>query len=1814
MNTALSITSISINGINAHVASISQCNSNTKSNCCSKENLVDQDSVCFIQKIYPKFSGTAADGIINLEPSSICQINGLIIQNFYAVLNYISFLYNGNQNSTIVLANFYMTNSFFQKGLFYFLAESLLPLSFSVQNMSITDWNLLQVEIPFNGAKILNVVDSGTSFFFFYNVDNPIILVNLRFQNCIIDYFLLMGFVNLSLSSLNITVFNGILFKIFSGSTFYLSNSAILNSTTSDYVIYSAIELNRVSNYNTIYFQNVNFNNSYGYFSYFYRSLAFFDGVYIDNVTYPYFEEGKASIIYMTESSILNLKNIQISNIINSANTLIQISFGFNTLIMKDSLFTNITFLEGVVYVISYNNASLDNVTFSHTNCTKALFASAIERSFFTLNNSYIYNITAKSLGPFIFVTSSNNKVKFLNSKIERIISGTFFSLTIALPGISYYLSNVTFENIFFKSGVMFIALENHNFTYLNCTFRNIFFETSVYLNELFDVSSAYVQFINCLFYNIAILEGDGYLIHASNSTVLFENNSLDSIFIQGNGGLGFSSQSTVTIRNTNMTNITKNEQGIIQTSDCIFVLLENSIFRDIKSFQYTLLNVKNVAGLIVQNCLFHNITANFESSVISISSKDYPEAIFYIKNNEFEYNSAKLSFGGNIVLYECSSSIIIKDNIFKDGYSKSGALIYAANIFSLKINNCTFMNSIAAQQAGVLSLTEGKFIIENCSFLNNSVNNGIAGNIFVENSNISIFDCLFDSKGQNSDSIYLQGSFFYSVYTKITEKYFIYVNNTVIQNMKQNSDVIYISAPSSFVIINLTNILFDNEVSLTQNGIMTINGNFLFLENITVQNMNMMKSGNMFEFTGQNQNGQFSMRNLSLFNNLIKNNGNFFKIITVGLIQMNNIRLINSQFEGVYFFFQNLVSTNSSINDCNISNNSNYLNNGENQIFVYAMQGNFLAINKILINDSNSSLFYLDSVTSISIQNIDANNLQNTQNNLIFISNNINCFIKDVDLSDSSNSYISISSDNLELKKINFNRILASSEIFLIFSSKIDGTKLFLLDSLSFLNFNKGIIFQNLDYVNITNSVFNNEKLAFSIKNALIFQSIANLQIQDSIISNFSNSRAIQILTSNTKSLIKISNVSIISCGGGDIIQIGGGVYVLGYFDIMITDSNFVNNTATSRGNILFFSSENPLSDIVLNENTFQKNHSKTNSDIAIFIPNETFYSKFIQASQNLLISQNLSFSSYTNSIKFFGKNQKELKEGDSFGIYSGQAFDLELVAYNYFNETTTNSDKWLVEISQVNSQFEMRNFRSIFVGSSAFISQMQIFVPYSFLKGDLKLSMLGKIIKTDNFINKTFDLNFFILVNPCDKGRTLISDKCVQCSSDSFSLENNPSLTTICLSCPENSKCYYGTTIVPDPGYWSYNLESSLIIKCELEKVSCNFTLENQNSTQKCKNGYFGNVCNECVENYGKTLLKSCVSCEDNYLGTHILRTVIKWIVLAGISIVHYWLFVEIMERKDNMNSHNKYDLFKVFLYHFEVYAIIIFLQTKENEYFWDFNEVQSVFTFFENNLFLIYCVLPNVRDFKLVIAVFIYILLILVVQFLFALFFIFLGDIFQTKILKKPKENIFKYELKTLFSLIFANNYITFFFYFIGLVFYLNIGNGIMVSIFFRELTSGSGEFFIVLFCVVLFILIFMGLNWFLVYKNIKMENFINFLGFGFEKNKLFFISDYICLFFMILFAHYGIVSQDLSRIAKNIFMIYLGVIISFRIKKIATGIILPFKIFSCIVLIVSFYDFHVATIILNSIFGGGIICYFIFLIAFPGSEKAKRVKSI
>ena len=518
--------------------------------------------------------------------------------------------------------------------------------------------------------------------------------------------------------------------------------------------------------------------------------------------------------------------------------------------------------------------------------------------------------------------------------------------------------------------------------------------------------------------------------------------------------------------------------------------------------------------------------------------------------------------------------------------------------------------------------------------------------------------------------------------------------------------------------------------------------------------------------------------------------------------------------------------------------------------------------------------------------------------------------------------------------------------------------------------------------------------------------------------------------------------------------------------------------------------------------------------------------------------------------------------------------------------------------------SNLILANSKGVFSKSNATLTSFSIYVEPNLLPNEtfsLNVQFGGQQMGSPIDIVGGYDFNINIQLKPCDIGHYLLNNACLICPDGTYSFEEKPTNVTVCHLCPENGKCTNGNFVIPVDGFWNFNPQDTVIFKCE-NPFACR---------QGCTKGYFGYVCHECDVRYGKTLMRLCKNCNESYMEFHILRACFKWFLLGVLS----YFQNKLIQNLHDQNNRVVLSAVNILVYHSLIFAMSSRFQDSNDSDLTTFYEIQSVFSFLENNLFMIYCMFPDYRNYSFYFIIFLYFLLIPIFQMTFIIGFhcavYFLNTKRNMKPTKpnknKPKSIFFSEIAKEIIQncfLLFFNNLITLFYYFVGLVFYFNIDSEISVS--FSEIGLSTFEFYFLFFLSFLTILL---LFWFPVsffFKGQPLPLILLIFDSEYKEGhkKLSFIH-FICLFFMVILSQYASIGFVFARFVRNIFMMYLGILVSFQsfvFKEIQF-----FKIFSIIALICSMIQQKTINITMN-------VAFYLILIIFIFKNFIRRTKKI
>ena len=402
-----------------------------------------------------------------------------------------------------------------------------------------------------------------------------------------------------------------------------------------------------------------------------------------------------------------------------------------------------------------------------------------------------------------------------------------------------------------------------------------------------------------------------------------------------------------------------------------------------------------------------------------------------------------------------------------------------------------------------------------------------------------------------------------------------------------------------------------------------------------------------------------------------------------------------------------------------------------------------------------------------------------------------------------------------------------------------------------------------------------------------------------------FSNSKFVSLksaISLNFISLDHISMISIISCNfSQNQAAFGGAISIIGITKIIIEQSNFTMNKATSLFNQVFSGLGGVIyskcwildrCEILLNGSNFLNNEANLGGGIFLenygitASSNMTFdqnYAKVLNDSNN----SNMSSPSFLHMTYFRQANQKPLyfdfsNQTDRILVNNFKTFEMK------FNITDVNNNQCPYlnypahsSLTFLNSTINSKPIDSFAINGTIYFFGM-------LFNGNRNSSYYANITLENSFqINKT--LEFY--VRECQKGEYLANNlTCEWCPLGTYSLtfpdmlENNkfPQQDfSVCQICVPNSQCQ-GFTICPNPNYWINTSELTInVIKCPSPGACLYEDLDSFQKPVKCNYGYIGDLCVTCQKNFSKDGYQSkCLACE--WKASEVLIYIVKFLYM--------------------------------------------------------------------------------------------------------------------------------------------------------------------------------------------------------------------------------------------------------------------------------------------------------------------------------------------
>ncbi|EAR87219.2 transmembrane protein, putative (macronuclear) [Tetrahymena thermophila SB210] len=761
--------------------------------------------------------------------------------------------------------------------------------------------------------------------------------------------------------------------------------------------------------------------------------------------------------------------------------------------------------------------------------------------------------------------------------------------------------------------------------------------------------------------------------------------------------------------------------------------------------------------------------------------------------------------------------------------------------------------------------------------------------NLIIKNIFLIIIDPIYINTSNQIDILQM-----YNINLEVQKQFLIqYIDNVYLQNIKLRAD----------------------ENNQSQNQIIIMNCNQVFIENILIENI----SGISFAFNLQN-NQQIIINNVQIFNSSFSD---VFLINNTTSILISNIKI--KQASQISLFQITLVN--------NVTLSNILINNVINSQILNIQGSIYSSVQNIFID-------YSSQLQLFTIKSFQIDEMQQLSNEL---------YLKNIKISQSNDiqSYLQVRFSFIE--NLQIGNILVKNSLFSITASIVSIKKLNLENIQVEIDDEDLTLFLVNDFMDIiVNQIysFNNEVSILTISqqqdqglakmysckflNSNIKKSISliqfidlgNLDIKDIEVEN------IEVKSNQYSSIIILKQCNLTSISNStfknNINQngIGGSIYAIDNSNIQINSCIFIQNQCLKQnGGALFISNKLNICQLTITSSKFISNYAVFSTGGAINLINSNLIMKETLIQQNeaaigggiyyeqiipdiIFDFQNKNENNNQinkNYAKFYGKNigstlrkilldQKYITISNHSSMYfdKQQLFIKQFKSGNYiqFNKIQLHDEEDNPLTNAYVSQEQFINYSS---NVQTIIQQTSIQIQCN---QSIKQIQCNGELSSKQFVNGGFKLNIQVMQEPLakmvmqlqsnvfpqlldSKGKIYLSQQALQininidfdtCSvgeiqkqqGDSIICEQCPegkySLNLqdqSCQQCPESAIQCQNSIIKLKNGYWRLNDLSDEIIYCSFNPDSCQ--PESQLSKFNCVQGNIGPLCQSC-DSYGE------------------------------------------------------------------------------------------------------------------------------------------------------------------------------------------------------------------------------------------------------------------------------------------------------------------------------------------------------------------------
>ncbi|KRX02998.1 Pectin lyase fold/virulence factor [Pseudocohnilembus persalinus] len=465
------------------------------------------------------------------------------------------------------------------------------------------------------------------------------------------------------------------------------------------------------------------------------------DKVLFQNVIFQNLQNEEQKTMYLRELKDVQFNNCKFLDLLQSdtASSYYGAAFyilNYNSLIITNSQFDNLSGYQGIIFLKYGNYIYIDNCIFNNIRGNRQLILYVQEIIDADITNSQITNISAEN--------TNAGGIAYINQVYDIQITNSTIRNTVVYAG-SFYLDA---DQLTDSSK---INLQIQDIAFNNLDSINSFL--GFYINDYFNCIQEKCQISNLFLQNGTSIGTGGLLYNRNCNNMIIENMTVYDTDTDGANSLYFRGNQNLIIKNGYFKGNSGLSNGLYIIDSVNFsienITIQNSNKRSIyitSSQQISITNFKllNLTAISSSTCSMFITTCEniyLQDFIIKNNSDSrnsnyiLSSKYIYIQNGKYENNFVTSDVSG--IYFRDSSDIYIQDTVFNNNTAGSSApVLYGMTINNINLKNIQIWDNLSKLEMGAIYLVSSENVLfDNVNFKNNSAY-ALGGSLMIDSSN----------------------------------------------------------------------------------------------------------------------------------------------------------------------------------------------------------------------------------------------------------------------------------------------------------------------------------------------------------------------------------------------------------------------------------------------------------------------------------------------------------------------------------------------------------------------------------------------------------------------------------------------------------------------------------------------------------------------------------------------------------------------------------------------------------------------------------------------------------------------------------------------------------------------------------------------------------------------------------------------------------------------------------------------------------------------------------------------------------------------